>query len=94
MQKKFSTCIIPENSEQLLFSMKSDLYLYHCWMNTTANKFVVIKESNDFSVPVPNQLLNFTEKELKRYLLIATVKLKHIDGFLFFNEILWNKYIG
>ena len=90
MEKAYSTCIIPEISEVLLFSLQSNGFLYHCWKNK--QRFVVIKESNDFSMAVPNQLMNFTELELKRYLYLATEKLKYLDDFLFFNENLWSRY--
>lgn len=90
MNKAYSTCIIPETSEGLLFSFQSNGFLYHCWKNE--DQFVVIKESNDFSKVVPNQIMNFKEPELKHYLYVATNKLKHLDGFLFFNEHLWSKY--
>ncbi|MFN8261314.1 MAG: hypothetical protein U0X41_10310 [Chitinophagales bacterium] len=89
MEKTYSTCIIPENSEGLLFTLKSGSYLYHCWKIEEKQRFVVIKESGDFSLSVPNQLLNFTERELKRYLYMATEKLRQLDGFLFVNEALW-----
>jgi hypothetical protein len=90
MQKRFSTCILPENSEQLLFSIRSGTCLYHCWMNQKEQKFVVIKESNNLRLNIPNQLLNFSERELKRYLLLVTAQLKYMDEFLFFNEVLWD----
>lgn len=92
MIKSYSTCIIPENSNKLLFSVRCDDNLYHCWKNEKKDSFVVIKESNDMSKVIPNQLLNFTEKALKRYLYLATNQLKEIDDLLFFNELLWNKY--
>ncbi|MFN8282145.1 MAG: hypothetical protein U0U67_02970 [Chitinophagales bacterium] len=90
----YSTNILAQKSEQLLFSIKSDAYLYHCWMNIIENKFVIIKETNDSSKATPVQLLNFTERTLKKYLYTSTEKLKRIDGFLFFNDELWNKYIS
>lgn len=90
MKKAYSTCILPNTSDGLVFSLQSERFLYHCWKHK--QKFIVIKESNDFALQVPNQLLNFTELELKRYLYIATAKLKRIDDFLFFNELLWKKY--
>ena len=93
MAKSYSTCIIPENSEMLLFSMRSETYLYHCWLNDSKELFVIIKESNDLSVVVPNQILNFTEKSLKKYLHTTTSRLKEIDELLFFNDVLWNKYL-
>jgi hypothetical protein len=89
MRNSYSTCIIPETSEGLLFSLQSNGFLYHCWKNK--QQYVVIKESNDFSKAIPNQLLNFTELELKRYLYLATEKLKYLDAFLFFNENLWSR---
>ncbi len=94
MQRTYSTLIIPENSRQLLFSVKCGDYLYHCWKNKKENKFVVIKESNILLIQFPNQLLNFSELEVKRYLLIATNHLKRMDDFLFFNEVLWTRYFG
>lgn len=93
MTKTYSTCIFPENSEMLLFSMRSETYLYHCWLNNSKKLFVVIKESNDLSVVVPNQILNFTKKSLQKYLATTTSKLKEIDELLFFNDVLWNKYL-
>lgn len=90
MQTAISTPWFPKNPEQLLFSIKSDSYLFHCWMNIIENKFVVIKEKNDTSSATPVQLLNFTEKTLKKYLYTSTDRLKNIDGFLFFNEQLWD----
>ncbi len=93
MAKSYSTCIIPENSEMLLFSMRSETNLYHCWLNDSKKLFVIIKESNDLSIAVPNQILNFTEKSLKKYLFTTTSKLKEIDELLFFNDVLWNKYL-
>ena len=92
MQRTYSTLIIPENSEELLFSIKCDSHLYHCWKNTKEDKFVVVKESNDFSIFSPTQLMNFSERELKQYLFIASNKLKKIDAFLFFNDLLWKIY--
>jgi hypothetical protein len=90
MNKTYSTCIIPETSEGLLFSLQSDKFLYHCWKSK--NKFVVIKESNDFSKVVPNQIMNFKESELKRYLYVVAAKLKNLDELLFFNDTLWKWY--
>lgn len=92
MQRTYSTLIIPTNSTQLIFSIKCDNYLYHCWKNTQKNKFVVMKESNNLSIIFPNQIMNFSETELKRYLLIATNQLNRMDDFLFFNEVLWKRY--
>ncbi len=94
MQKTYSTCIIPENSQDLLFSIRSNHLLYHCWKNTQSDTFVVIRESNNTSLCLPNQLLNLTEPELKKYLFTVTRKLKNLDDCLFFNEKLWNKYIA
>lgn len=94
MQRQFSSGIISADSEKLLFSIKSDAYLFHCWMNVIENRFVIIKEKNDTSSGAPVQLMNFTEKMLKKYLYTSTDKLKNIDGFLFFNDELWKKYIG
>ena len=93
MAKSYSTYITPENSEMLLFSMRSETNLYHCWLNDSKKLFVIIKESNDLSIAVPNQILNFTEKSLKKYLFTTTSKLKEIDELLFFNDVLWNKYL-
>ncbi|MCC6447631.1 MAG: hypothetical protein IT215_02990 [Chitinophagaceae bacterium] len=90
MKKSYSTCIIPQTSEGLLFSLQCDDYLYHCWASN--QQFVLIKESNNFALCEPNQLLNFTERELKRYLYNATKQLKELDNILFFNELLWCKY--
>lgn len=90
----YSTCIIPENSEGLLFSIKSDEYLYHCWYNTEKSCFVLIKEANNFNLHIPRQLMQFGEKELKRYLYKVTSRLNRIDHFLFFNEELWEQYVG
>jgi len=92
MQKTFSTCIIPENSQELLFSIRSNHFLYHCWKNTQRNKFVLIRESNNTRLCLPSQLLNLTEPELKKYLLTVTRKLKDLDDCLFFNEMLWKQY--
>jgi hypothetical protein len=92
MNKAYSTCIIPETSEGLLFSLQSNGFLYHCWKNE--DQFIVIKESNDFSIAIPNQIMKFSELELKRYIYVATAKLKHIDDFLFFNDVLWKRYFG
>lgn len=94
MRKGYSTLIIPENSLELLFSVKCDTNLFHCWKNKKRNKFVLIKESNDLRLLVPNQLMNFSEKQLKRYLFLTTNKLRDIDECLFMNESLWKRYFG
>lgn len=94
MYTTYSNNPLAAKTEQLLFSIKSEAYLFHCWMNTIENKFVIIKEKNDTSSATPIQLLNFTERTLKKYLYTSTSKLKSIDGFLFFNDALWNKHIG
>ncbi|MEZ5054959.1 MAG: hypothetical protein R2807_09420 [Chitinophagales bacterium] len=91
MQKNYSTFIIPENSAGLLFSIVSRGYIYHCWKSPKDAMYVVVKESNDTQIVQPNQLMNFTEAALKRYLFIATNKLKNIEQYLFFNEELWNE---
>ena len=93
MYTTYSNNVLAKKQEQLLFSIKSDAYLYHCWMNVIENKFVIIKEVNDCSKAAPIQLLNFTERTLKKYLYTSTAKLKRIDGFLFFNDELWKKYV-
>lgn len=93
MIKYYSTCIIPENSNKLLFSVRCEDSLYHCWKNEQKDSFVLIKESNDLTKVLPNQILNFSEKSLKRYLFVATKQLKEIDDLLFFNDVLWRKYI-
>lgn len=93
MSYTYSTNILAQKKEQLLFSIKSDVYLFHCWMNVIENKFVIIKEVNDCSKAAPIQLMNFTERTLKKYLYTSTEKLKRIDGFLFFNDELWKKYV-
>lgn len=90
MNRSYSTCIFPETSEGLLFSLESNGFLYHCWKNK--HLFVIIKESNDFSKVTPNQIMNFTELELKHYLYVATAKLENLDGLMFFNEALWSQY--
>ncbi len=94
MRKRYSTCIIPETSEELLFSIASDDFLYHVWKNDKKDTFVLIKASNNMSIVLPNQLMNFNEHELKRYLYAATNKLKDLDSFLFFNEKLWDKHLS
>lgn len=86
----YSTCIIPDISEGLLFSLQINGFLYHCWKNK--QHFVVIKESNDLSIVISNQIMNFTELELKWYLYVVTEKLKYLDNLLFFNEKLWKQY--
>ncbi len=89
MRKNYSTCIIPENTEQLLFSIIAGSYLFHCWKHKEKNCYVVIKESNDTRNVVPNQILNFNLKELKRYLYTITNQLKELDGFLYLSKALW-----
>ncbi|MCB0506674.1 MAG: hypothetical protein R2739_05170 [Chitinophagales bacterium] len=93
MQKNYSTLLIPENSTGLLFSIVSNNYIYHCWKSPKEAMFVVVKESSNTRNVQPNQLMNFTETALKRYLYIATNKLQNIEQCLFFNEDLWNEVI-
>ena len=93
MQKEYSTCIIPENSQELLFSIKINTHLHHCWFNEDANIFVVFKEGCDFADATATQILNFSKQELKSYLLESTLNLKNVENCLFFNEVLWEKYM-
>ncbi len=93
MQKNYSTFLIPENSAGLLFSIVSRGFIYHCWKSPKKSMYVVVKESNNTQMVLPNQLMNFTEAAFKRYLFIATNKLQNIEQCLFFNEALWNEVI-
>ncbi|HQV76847.1 MAG TPA: hypothetical protein PLJ42_01535 [Chitinophagales bacterium] len=91
MQKNYSTLIIPENSKGLLFSIVSDNYLYHCWKNEQQPIFVLVKEPNLTTMIVPSQMMNFNEKELKRYLLMVTNAKEKDLNILYFDEPLWNR---
>lgn len=93
MQKEYSTCIIPDNSRDLLFSIKSNTHLHHCWFNEDVNTFIVLKESCDFADTTATQILNFNKQELKIYLLESTLELKNVENCLIFNEVLWEKYM-
>lgn len=93
MQKHYSSRILAKKETALLFSIRINNHLFHCWKILTSNQFVLIQESNNGAHLLPNQLLNLTEHQLKKYLNLYTKKLTDIDECLFFNEELWNKHM-
>ena len=94
MQKNYSTCILPENDKQLLFSIVAGSYLFHCWENIEKNCYVLIKETNDTRNITPNQLMNFTLTDLKQYLYTTTDKLRDLKGVLYLNLEWWNRKVA
>ncbi len=90
MKQYFSTYLMPDASDKLLFSLHNADFFFHCWYNIVENKFIVIKEPRGMEYAIKNQIFNFNSKEIKNYLIRQTNELKD-SQLLFYNEQIWNE---